>query len=339
MGAEARMADRKLISIVTPCYNEGRNVEFHFAEVQKAIAPFKGRYDFEHLYTDNRSNDGTFELLTKLSKEHPNVRAMRFARNIGADNAIYFALQHAKGDAVIVIQADLQDPPALLPDFIRGWEEGNDVVYGKIQKRKEGFILQRFRNLYYLLIDYFAEVPTPQNAGEFRLVSRRALDALLHFDEQEIYMRGVVAMVGYKQKPISYARAERRAGTSSVKLSHLLSYAINGMVSTTVAPIRLVTVLGFLMAAFGLVATLTTIVLKILFPAAAPRGYATLAVLITLFSGVQMFAIAVIGEYLRKTFKQTLNRPRGFIADWVGEGWTAPVRGRDNPPPSPGPRP
>lgn len=323
------MTARRLISIVTPCYNEELNVDFHFAEVQKAIAPFRDRYDFEHIYTDNCSKDRTFELLSQLAEENPDVRAMRFARNIGADNAAYFGMQQARGHAVIVIQADLQDPPELLPEFIRGWEEGNDVVYGQIQKRKEGWLLQRFRNLYYWLIDQFGEVSIPQNAGEFRLCSRRAVDALLSFEEQEIYMRGVVALVGFRQKAIPYARAARRAGESSVRLSGLFSYAINGMISTTLVPIRLVTVIGFAVAALGLLSTCVTIMLKLLFPGVAPRGFTTLAVLITLFCGVQMLATGVIGEYLRKTYKQSLNRPRGFIAERVGTGWDLPVHGRE----------
>lgn len=310
---------RKLISIVTPCYNEELNVDFHFQEVCKAIEPFREKYDFEHIYMDNRSPDRTFELLTALAESHDNVRAMRFSRNIGADNSIYFGLLAAKGDATIVIQADLQDPPALIPEFIRGWEEGHDVVFGQIQKRTEGVVLRGFRRVYYWLIDKFGEVPIPQNAGEFRLCSRRALDALLKFDEAELYMRGAVAMVGYRQKAIQYARAERRAGTSSVNVPYLFSYAINGMISTTLVPIRLVTLVGFLMAAVGFLLTLTTIVAKIVAPHNAPQGYATLAVIITLFSGVQMLATGVIGEYLRKTYKQSLGRPRGFVSETAGK--------------------
>lgn len=325
------MTDRRLISIVTPCFNEELNVAVHLAEVREAIKPFRDRYDFEHIYTDNCSHDRTFELLTQLTEDHPDVRAMRFARNIGPDNAIYMGLQQARGDAVIVIQADLQDPPSLLPEFIRGWEEGNDIVFGQIRTRGEGWVLQRFRKLYYWLIDRFGEVSVPQNAGEFRLCSRRAVDALLRYDEQEIYMRGVVALVGFRQKAIPYDRARRRAGESSQKLSNLFSYAINGMISTTLVPIRLVTVVGFAMAVLGLFLSLLTVVLKILFPGVAPRGFTTLAVLITLFSGVQMLAIGVIGEYLRKTYKQSLDRPRGFIAERVGQGWGDPAPHRSEP--------
>jgi len=329
------MTGRKLISIVTPCYNEELNVTFHFAEVQKAIEPFGDLYDFEHIYTDNCSTDHTFELLSQLTEEHPNVRAMRFARNIGAENAIYFGLTQAHGDAVIVIQADLQDPPSLLPEFFRGWEEGNDIVFGQIQKRNESWLLQRLRKLYYWLIDRFGEVSIPQNAGEFRLCSRRAVDALLSFDEQEIYMRGVVAMVGFRQKAIPYVRSRRRAGRSSFKTADLFSYAINGMISTTLVPIRLMTMVGVLVAALGFLLTGVTVALKLLVPDVAPRGFTTLAVLITLFSGVQMLAIGVIGEYLRKTYKQTLHRPRGFIAERVGHGWDRHVRGREDLPAGP----
>jgi glycosyltransferase involved in cell wall biosynthesis len=323
------MAERKLISIVTPCFNEELNVDFHFEAVTAALAPLSRRYEFEHIYTDNCSTDGTWAALVALAARHDHVRVMRFARNIGADNAIYFGLQNAKGDAVMLIQADLQDPPELIPEFVAGWEADYDVVYGQVRTRKEGFVMRRLRGLFYWLIARFGEVPIPQNAGEYRLCSRRALDALLTFDEQEIYMRGLVALVGYRQKPLQYERAERRAGKSSVSLGGLFSYAINGMVSTTLIPIRLVTVVGLITAAFGFLLAIATVVLKIAVPSVAPKGYATTAVLVAFFSGVQLFAIGIIGEYLRKTYRQALDRPRGFIADWAGGGWADPVRGRE----------
>lgn len=311
------MNSAPLISIVTPCYNEELNVVAHYERVCAALEPFREKYTFEHIYTDNCSADRTFELLCELGDEHPNVRAMRFSRNIGADRAIFFAMEHAKGAAVMLIQADFQDPPELIPDFIRGWEEGYDVVYGKIQRRLEGRVLQTCRRIYYYVVSALSDIPVPTNAGEFRLMSRRALDALLQFHESDLYIRAAVAQLGYKQKPLYYVRQGRAAGTSSASILFLFGYALNGLFSTTVVPLRLVTLAGLSISGLGFLATVSTVVGKLIYKSAVPHGFSTLAFLITFFAGAQLLALGIIGEYIRKIYVQSLKRPRGFIQDRV----------------------
>lgn len=304
---------RKLISIVTPCYNEELNVLDHFTLVSEAIASFKEEFDFEHIYTDNCSQDKTWEKLSDLADHYSNVRIIRFSNNIGANRAIFMGLKASKGDAIILIQADLQDPPSLIKDFIEGWKEGHEVVYGKIATRNEGIVLRNLRKLYYYLIASFSDVPIPQGAGEFRITSRRVLDALLAYQEDDLYIRGAIARIGFKQKPIHYERQARHKGESSNNYLRLISYAINGFVSTSVAPIRLVSTMGIIFASLGFILTIMIILSKIFFPEAAPRGFTTLAVLVTFFAGLQLLGIGIIGEYLRKTYLQVLSRPLGFI--------------------------
>lgn len=308
---------RPLISIVTPCYNEAENVDAHFKAVCEAIAPFRERYTFEHIYTDNCSEDATFELLSALAAKNPGVKVLRFSRNIGADRAIYFGLQHARGDAVIVIQGDLQDPPEVLPEFIKGWEEGHDVVYGSIRQREEPFLLRTFRNIYYRIVTRLSDIPVPRNAGEFRLLSRRALDALLQYGENDLYIRGAVAQIGFPQKPIPYARRARAAGQSSVNFVYLVGYAINGVLSTSVVLIRLVTLAGLATSLIGFLLTGYIVLGKWIFPGQQPHGFTTLASLITFFAGCQLLAMGIIGEYIRKIYIQSLQRPRGFVKDRI----------------------
>jgi len=311
------MNTKPLISIVTPCFNEAANVKNHFSRVRSAIQAFKDNYDFEHIYTDNDSQDSTFDLLSDLAGQNSNVKIIRFSRNIGADKAIVFGLQHAKGDAVILIQADLQDPPELISEFIRGWEAGNDVVFGKITDRNEGVILKSLRRLYYRIISKLSDIPIPRSAGDFRLTSRRALDCLLEFREQDLYIRGAVAQVGFKQLPVAYVRQERAGGKSIVNFLYLIGYAFNGLLSTTVVPIRVVTLCGIAIALLGFVFTMILVVSKLLLPDAPPHGFTTLASLVTFFSGAQMLSMGIIGEYVRKTYIQSLNRPKGFIQEKV----------------------
>lgn len=308
---------KKLISIVTPCYNEEDNVLNHFARVKMAIAPFECTYNFEHIYTDNCSKDRTFEVLQHLGSEHSNVRVMRFSRNIGANRAIFMGLERALGDAVILIQADLQDPPETIPDFIKTWEEGFDVAYGKIAERSEAAWLKMGRQIYYRIIAHFADVPIPTDAGEFRLTSRRALNSLLKFHEDDLYIRGAMALVGFRQKPICYRRAARAAGQSSISLIGLVGYALNGLLATTVVPLRMVTVFGFLLAGLGFLLGLVFAIAKIIEPSSSPRGLTALGILITFFAGAQILSMGVIGEYVRKIYVQSLRRPRGFIQDEV----------------------
>jgi len=304
---------RKLISIVSPCYNEELNVHDHFNQVCQAIAPFQNEYDFEHIYTDNCSKDATFQKLSQLAEKYKNVKVIQFSNNIGANRAIFMGLRHAKGEAIILIQADLQDPPEMIKQFLNYWKEGFEVVYGKISTREEGLLLRTLRRIYYYSIDNFSDVSIPQNAGEFRLTSRRVLDALLSYQEDDPYIRGAIARIGFKQKAIPYDRAARKKGKTSTNLVFLIGYAINGLVSTSIAPIRIVSIAGILFASVGFLLTGLIILSKIFFPAESPKGFTMLACLITFFSGLQLLAIGIIGEYLRKTYLQVLNRPLGFI--------------------------
>lgn len=308
---------RPLVSIVTPCYNEAENVREHLRRVRAALAPFAADYDFEHLYTDNSSEDGTWEVLKALGAGDPSVKALRFSRNIGANRAMAMGLAAAKGEAVMLIQADLQDPPELIGEFLKGWREGCDVVYGRITNRDEGFVLSVLRKLYYRLAAGLADAPLHKDAGEFRLTSRRALDAMLRCAEDDVYLRGVAAAVGYRQRAVPYARAARAAGKSSNSLLGLVRYALNGIVSTTTGPIRFVTVVGLALSVLGFLLTAALAFVKIFLPVEAPRGVTMLATLITFFSGAQLFAIGIIGEYVRKVYVQSLGMPRGFVQDTV----------------------
>jgi dolichol-phosphate mannosyltransferase len=311
------MPQKKLISIVTPCYNEEENIIDHFNKVSKIIKPLQGKYAFEFIYTDNCSKDKTFKILKQLGKNHKNLKAIRFSRNIGANRSIFFGLSQAKSDAAILLQADLQDPPQLIPDFILWWERGYDVIYGKIIKRNELFLMQQIRKAYYKIISTISDIDIPQNAGEFRLMSRRVLDALSQYEEDDVYLRGIIAHIGFKQKAIPYIRDKRVKGHSSVNFFSLIAYGINGLLSTTVAPIRLTLIIGTTFALVGLFLTVIIIILKLIYPDKSPQGFTLLGAIITLFAGVQMFSIGIIGEYVRKIYIQILRRPKGFIEEKI----------------------
>ena len=311
------MKSKKLISIVTPCYNEEKNVHDHFRRISKVIRPFERKYHFEFIYTDNCSEDKTFEKLRYLAKTYKTLRVIKFSRNIGANRAIAIGLSYAKGDAAVLIQADLQDPPELIAEFVQWWEKGFDVVYGKINKRQESVIMRHLRHFYYGLVTILSDVKIPLDAGEFRIMSRRVLDALSQYDEDDIYLRGVIADIGFKQKAVSYNRSKRAKGHSSMNFFGLVGYGVNGFLSTTTVPIRLALFIGLIFSIVGFLLTLYIVGAKIIFPNKAPQGFTTLGTIVTFFAGVQMFSIGIIGEYIRKIYIQSLRRPRGFIEEKI----------------------
>lgn len=311
------MMRRKLISIVTPCYNEEENIIDHFNQVSKIINPFKKDYAFEFIYTDNHSQDKTFEILKDLAQKHSNLKAIKFSRNIGANRSIFIGLSHAKGDSAVLIQADLQDPPQLIIEFIKGWESGFDVVYGRIVNRKEFMATRFLRKTYYKVISHLSDIHIPQNAGEFRIMSRRVLDALSQYNEDDIYLRGIIAHIGFKQKGIPYTRGKRSKGKSSTNFFSLVAYGMNGLLSSTVVPIRLTLFIGLFFSLVGFLLTMFMIVAKFLYPEKSPQGYTLLGTIVTLFAGVQMLSIGIIGEYIRKIYLESLKRPRGFIEEKI----------------------
>jgi dolichol-phosphate mannosyltransferase len=308
---------KPLISIVTPCFNEEGNVVNHFHRIQNVIAPFHTEYNFEHIYTDNCSEDDTFNLLRSLTEMHPQCRVIRFSRNIGAMRAIYFGLMHAKGDAAILIQADLQDPPELIPQFIEGWREGYDVVFGQIESREENWLVENLRKIYYKIVSRLSDVSPPENAGEFRLTTRRVLDAIAKFKEDDAYLRGIIAHIGFRQKSILYRREARVAGRSNSHLPYLVGFALNGLVSSTVVPLRLVILTGIFTICIGLLFMGYTVVVRLFGIQHVPDGATAIILLITFFAGAQLLALGIIAEYIRKIYIQSLNRPQAFVADYL----------------------
>ncbi len=308
---------KPLISIVSPCYNEEKNLLELFERLNSTLKPFCEKYEFEFIFTDNDSPDNTFKVLTELATNRPHVKALRFTRNIGLNRSIYLGLKQAKGDAVVLILSDLEDPPELLAEFIKGWEEGFDVVYGKIKNRREGFIIKNVRRVYYRIISSLSEYPIPRDATEFRLTSKRVNDAVLGLNDDDPYVRGNVAFVGYQQKSVDYIRDTRKAGKSNFNLFSMISFAINGLTSTTQTPIRSVTVLGFFITILSFLHVIYLIVRKFMLPDSIPLGFITLISLITFLAGVQILSIGIIGEYIRKIYLQSLNRPKGYVRDSV----------------------
>jgi polyisoprenyl-phosphate glycosyltransferase len=302
---------RKLISVVTPCYNEQDNVRDCAAAVRAVFEGPLHHYDFEHVFCDNCSQDRTPDELRRLAAEDARIKVILNARNFGPFCSTFNGLMRTRGDAVLVmLPADLQDPPALLPEFVRRWEEGHQVVYGIRTAREEGFLMRRLRRLYYWTVSKFADITIPPNVGEFQLVDRVVVEALRQFEDHYPYIRGMIANCGFKATGFEYTWKARKKGLSKNRLYHLIDQGLNGLVSFTKVPLRLCLLGGFLMAGLSvLYAIVSLLILLCRGESPAQPGIPTLIVALFFFSGVQLFFLGILGEYLAAVHFQVRKRP------------------------------
>lgn len=303
----------KKISIVVPVYNEEENIQTLYDRVDKISKLLIDTYEFEFIFTDNHSEDNSFFILKQLSEIDPRIKIIRFSRNFGYQRSIITGYSFASGEAAIQLDCDLQDPPELLIEFLTLWEQGYQVVYGIRKERKEGWIINTTRKIFYRLIDRISADKLPHDAGDFRLIDRCIIDELKKIRDASPYIRGLIASLGFKQIGISYSREARKAGKSKFNLSHLFQLAIDGIVSHSVIPLRMATYLGFLITIGALLLTLVFIYGRFYGSGNWPRGFATTTVLILFGIGLNGLFLGIIGEYLGRIYLQIKIRPLVII--------------------------
>jgi glycosyltransferase involved in cell wall biosynthesis len=268
-------------------------------------------YDYEHVFCDNASRDGTVRILRDLVAKDPHVKVIVNSRNFGPFRSTFNAILSCSGDAVLcLLPADLQDPPEVLPQMVRHWESGCQVVCGVRKKRQESIIMRVIRRAYYRLVARLAEINIPENVGEFQLVDRCVVDALRKFDDYYPYIRGMIASCGFTTASVEYNWKARARGLSRNRLYHLIDQGLNGVISFTNVPLRLCMFLGFLVAAASLLFGLASLALNLLYyRQLAPPGIPTLIVALFFFSGLQLFFFGVLGEYIGAIHSQVRKRP------------------------------
>ena len=295
---------KKLISIVVPVFNEEANIAPFHEAVSRVLLSLTERYDFELLFTDNHSTDQTFEILRRLSFRDNRIRVLRFSRNFGFQRSILTGYTHARGDAAIQIDCDLQDPPELIPQFLSKWEEGFKVVYGERSNRKEPWWMNLTRKVFYRFIDLISEDDLPHDAGDFRLIDRRILSELKFVDDYQPYLRGIIATMGFNQIGIPYDRRERKLGKSHFSLAQLFGLALDGILNHSVIPLRIATYLGLAISFSTFVATILYFVGRLLFAKQWPPGFATITVLILASLSLNALFLGIIGEYIGRIYHQ-----------------------------------
>jgi polyisoprenyl-phosphate glycosyltransferase len=302
---------KKLISIVTPCYNEETNVTPCYLAIKQLFEGSLAKYDHEHIFCDNASTDNTVLLLRGLAAQDPRVKVIVNARNFGALRSNYNGVLATKGDGVIVfLPADLQDPPEVIPELVAKWEEGNEVVYGIRAQREEGLLMRTARRIFYRLVRRMAYIDVPVDAGEFQLIDRKVIDTLREFEDYYPYIRGMIASCGFRRIGVPYTWKARQRGYSKARFYHLIDQALNAVISLSNVPMRLcmffgvsVAILSVLLGVFGLIMNL------IYYRMLAAPGVPTLIVSLFFFSGLQLFFFGVLGEYISAIHSQVRKRP------------------------------
>lgn len=300
---------KRLLSIIVPVFNEELNVQpFHDA-VCPVLNSLADRYDIEFLFTDNHSTDATFAALQKLAVVDGRVRVLRFSRNFGYQRSILTGYLNCRGDAAVQLDVDLQDPPSLVPEFIRQWEAGHQVVYGVRRSRKEAMTTELLRKVFYRLIHLLSEEPLPIDAGDFRLIDRQVIEVLRATDDAQPYLRGAIATMGFNQIGIPYDRAARARGESKFPWRALVGLAIDGILNHSIVPLRLATYTGLIISVLTFLTMFVYAVSRFVFGQQWPPGFATLVVLILFSVSLNALFLGVIGEYVGRIYRQVKKRP------------------------------
>ena len=302
----------KLISVCIPTYNEGNNVVEAVVAVEKLFAEQLPLFELELIITDNASEDSTWALIKELAETRQHLKAVRFSRNFGKESSMFAGLSMATGDAVVELDADLEDPPDVIPRFIEKWEEGYEVVNGVRAKRYGNRLTLFLIWVFYRILDYMSEFKIPKDSGDFRLLDRKVVSALVEFPERNLYLRGLVAFIGYKQIPVVYDRQPRNSGDSKYSFLQYVLGAINAITAFTKAPLRLIGVLGVLLF-LGSVLLSFWYVGRYFVGGIPVPGLATVVILMLGLHGASFLFLGTIGEYLGRIFDDSKKRPRVVI--------------------------
>ena len=317
----------QLVSVVVPCYDEEAVIEETHRRLTAALAELAVG-DFEVIYVDDGSRDGTAGRLRRLHESDPRVRVLRFSRNFGHQIAVTAGLEHATGDVIVLIDADLQDPPEVIGEMLAKWRDGFDVAYGvRTDRDGESAFKRGSARLFYRIVNSFSDTTIPLDVGDFRLMDRRVVTALRAMPERARFVRGMVSWVGYRQAAVPYRRAARYAGETKYPLFKMLSLAIDGLTSFSLVPLRLASWVGFAASALAMIGIVYALSVRLMTSEWVP-GWATVFVAALFLGGIQLVALGIIGEYVGRAYVESKRRPLYFLEERLGFGDAPDAQGR-----------
>ena len=306
---------KPVYSVVIPVYNEEEVITESY---KRLTAVMKSMDMYELIFVNDGSRDRTAQIIAEIVQEDSHVRLINFTRNFGHMPAITAGMEYAQGDAIIIIDADLQDPPEVLPDMAALWKEGYDVVYGKRKERKGESIFKEWSaKLFYRFINNMVPIDLPVDTGEFRLMDRKVCDAVNQLGEKHRYVRGLVSWVGFRQVAYEYVRVQRFAGATKYPLKKMFSFAMDAITAFSYKPLKLATTLGFIISLCSF-AYMMVILLQRLFTDTTVTGWASIIGLILLTQGIVLMILGLMGEYIGRIFEELKNRPVYIVLEVLG---------------------
>jgi dolichol-phosphate mannosyltransferase len=297
----------KIISIVIPCYNESQVLRITNERLEKIFIELKLTYEL--IYVDDGSKDDTGEIIESLTQKNKNIRLIKLSRNFGHQIAVTAGIDSAEGDAVIIIDADLQDPPELIPEMVNMWKKGADVVYGVRKVRKgESYFKLITANLFYKIIEKLSETEIPKNTGDFRLIDRKIVEIFKKMPEKDRFIRGMISWIGFNQVPLYYDREKRLAGETKYPITKMVALALDGIISFSRKPLKVALYIGITLSFLSFIGIIYALISRLFGNAWVP-GWTLLIMTVLLLGGFQMIFLGLIGEYIGRIYNESKNRP------------------------------
>lgn len=304
----------KKISVVIPMYYEEQVVEECYERVSKVLYDLRDKYDYEILFVNDGSKDNTLPILENIAKEDSKIKVISFSRNFGHQAAVTAGLKFINGDCAVIIDADLQDPPELIPDMIKEWEKGYDVIYGKRKKRDgESAFKLLTAKAFYQTLNKLSDIEIPKDTGDFRLADRKVIDVINSLPEHNKFLRGLFSWTGFKQEPLEYERKERFAGTTKYPLKKMLKLASDGILSFSIKPLKLVGGLGILSVVISIIILIYAILSFALKWNNITPGWTSIMCTLTFMGGIILISLWMMGEYIGRIYDEVRGRPQYVI--------------------------
>ena len=310
----------KLLSVVIPCFNEELVLRAAHERLTQAVSAIDD-FEYELIFIDDGSRDQTFDILAELQTHDPRTRVLKLSRNFGHQIAVTAGLEAATGEVIVVIDADLQDPPELIREMVKLWRQGNHVVYGSRTTRPgESRFKLMTAKAYYRIINRLSDTSIPVDTGDFRLMDRKVVDVLLAMPERGRFLRGMVSWIGFRQVPLPYERDVRHAGRTKYSLLRMIRFAMDGILSFSVVPLRLAAFTGLIAIWFALAGIVMAVIVRVfgLYDLRLGRGWASLFVAVLFMGGVQLLTLGVMGEYLGRIYTEVKRRPLYAVQERLG---------------------
>lgn len=319
-GIDGLMMKKKLVSITIPCYNEEAALQVIYPAIVEAMEPLAEKYEFELLLVNDGSKDGTLKQMKALAEQDSRVKYFSFSRNFGKEAAIYAGLSNAKGDYVVMMDADMQDPPALLPEMITKLETGewDCVATRRVTRTGEGAIRSFGARMFYKIIRKMTNINIADGARDYQMMTRQMVDSVLALTEYNRFSKGIFEWVGYRKTWLEFENVERAAGETKWSFWKLVLYSLEGIINFSSFPLTVSSYLGFIMTLISFVAIIFIIVRKLMFGDPVD-GWASTVCIVTFVGGIQLFCMGIMGQYMAKMYSEVKNRPRYIIQETNGE--------------------